>query len=163
MTQLTAQDYDALSRELEALRSRHRVELEQHLRDARASGSPADDDDVLNVLEEAAIAEARIARLEALMQSASVVDGRPDVDGGAGLGSTLRVAQPDGRMTEYVLVGRRHAGSGPREVSSASPVGMALLGTRAGDVVHVVLPNGRRRSFRVIAVETTSSDAIRAA
>ena len=163
MTQLTAEDYDTLSRELEALRSRHRVELEQHLRVARASGSPAADDDVLAVFEEAAIAEARIARLEALLQSASIVDGRAEFDGRAGLGSTLRVARPDGRMTEYVLVGRRHAGSGPHEVSSASPVGMALLGTGPGDVVHVVLPSGRRRSFRVMSVETTTYDAIRAA
>jgi transcription elongation GreA/GreB family factor len=59
-------------------------------------------------------------------------------------------------VTDYVLVGRRRAGAGPREVSSASPVGMALLGSRAGDVVEVSLPNGRRRSLEILAVEMPS-------
>jgi transcription elongation factor GreA len=162
-TQLTGADYDALTRELEALRSRHRVELEQHLRDARASGSPADDDDMLAVLEEAAITEARIARLQALLQSASIVDGSGAFDGRARLGCAVRVAAQDGRTRDYVLVGRQHAGSGRHEVSSASPVGMALLGARAGDVVEVVLPNGRRRSLEVLAVEMTALAADRAA
>lgn len=152
-TQLTGADYDAVVRELDALRSRHRAELEQRLRDARAFGSPADDDDRLAVFEDIAFEEARIAQLEGLLRSASVVDGRVAFDGRAGLGCTVRVSAQDGRTTDYVLVGRRHATSGPQDVSSASPVGMALLGTRVGDVVDVELPNGRRRSLEVLAVE----------
>jgi transcription elongation factor GreA len=152
MTELTTADYDALVSELEARRSRHRVELEQRLRDARAFGSPADDDDVLVVFEDVAVAEARIAHLEAVLRSASIVDGRGAVDGRARLGSTVRVAGAGGRTADYLLVGRRHASSGPREVSSASPVGMALLGSRAGDVVEVVLPNDGRRTLEILAV-----------
>lgn len=162
-TQLTGADYDAVVRELDALRSRHRVELERRLRDARAFGSPGDDDDVLAVLEDIAVEEARIAQLEALLRSASIVDGSAAFDGRAGLGCTVRVAEQNGRTTEYLLVGRRHAGSDPSEVSSASPVGMALLGARAGDVVDVVLPNGRRRSLEIVAVESGGSALRRAA
>jgi transcription elongation factor GreA len=159
-TQLTDADYDALLRELETLRSRHRADLERRLRDARAYGSPADDDDVLAVFEDVAVEEARIGRLEALLHSASVVV-EPELpfDGRARLGCTVRVAGRDGVAIEYVLVGRRRAGAGARQVSSASPVGIALLGARAGDVVEVMLPDGRRRSLEILAVEAPRGDA----
>jgi transcription elongation factor GreA len=151
--QLTGADYDAVARELDALRGRHRAELERRLRDAREFGSPADDDDVLAVFEDIAVEQARLAQLEALLRSASIVDGDAAADGHAGLGSTVHVRARDGRTMDFVLVGRRHATSNPQDVSSGSPVGMALLGTRAGDIVDIVLPNGRRRSLEVLSVE----------
>jgi transcription elongation factor GreA len=157
--ELTDADYDAMARELEARRSRHRHEREQRLRDARDFGSPADDDDVLAAFEELAVEEARIARLEALLRSASIVGAEAPFDGRAGLGCTVRIAARDGATTDYVLVGRRASGAGPQHVSSASPVGMALLGSRTGDVVEVVLPDGRRRSLEIIAVERASAEA----
>jgi transcription elongation factor GreA len=162
-TQLTGADYDALRRELDALRSRHRVELEQGLRDARVFGSPADDDEILAVFEEAAISEARIARLDALLQSASVVDGTSAFDGRAVLGCTVRVAEADGRELDYLLVGRRNPGSGPGDVSIASPVGTALIGARPGELVEVALPDGRRRSLAVLDVRIAAAADARAA
>src|SRR5215216_6423744 len=71
--QLSPADYAELMRELDELRSRHRGELARRLRDARDFGSPGDDDDRLAVFEDAAVDEARIAQLEQLAGSASVV------------------------------------------------------------------------------------------
>src|SRR4051794_16932260 len=148
--QLSPADYAELMRELDELRSRHRGELAQRLRDARDFGSPGDDDDRLAVFEDAAVDEARIAQLEQLARSASVV--AVGVDGVAGLGSTIRVADEAGETMEFALVGRRAADSTPREVSLASPVGRALVGVRAGDVARVALPSGRVRLLRVLDV-----------
>src|SRR5689334_23044039 len=91
-TQLRPADYAELMRELDELRSRHRGELAQRLRDARDFGSPGDDDDRLAVFEDAAVDEARIAQLEQLARSASVVAVGADAGDVAGLGSTVRVA-----------------------------------------------------------------------
>jgi transcription elongation factor GreA len=148
---ITAADYAELLRELDELRSRHRSELAERLRDARDFGSPGDDDDRLAVLEDAAIDQARIAQLEQLARSARVVDGH-GVDGIAGPGATVRVADEAGETIEYELVGRRCADSSAREVSLASPVGKALAGARAGEVVRVPLPSGRDRVLRVLEV-----------
>ena len=52
---------------------------------------------------------------------------------------------------------RRH---GSHEVSLSSPVGRALAGARAGDVIHVHLPNGRERDLTVLGV---TSDVARRA
>ena len=149
---LSAADYAELMRELDELRSRHRGELARRLRDARDFGSPADDDDRLAVFEDAAVDEARIAQLEQLARSASVIDFGAGIDGVAGPGSTVVVADEAGETTTYVLVGRRGADSAPREVSLASPVGKALVGVRPGDVARVPLPSGRDRALRVLEV-----------
>jgi transcription elongation factor GreA len=150
--QLSAADYAELMRELDELRSRHRGELAQRLRDARDFGSAGDDDDRLAVFEDAAVDEARIAQLEQLARSASVVAVGDDANGVAGLGSTVRVADEAGETMEFELVGRRAADSTPREVSLASPVGKALIGVRPGDVARVALPSGRTRMLRVLDV-----------
>ena len=150
--QLSPADYAELMRELDELRSRHRGELARRLRDARDFGSPGDDDDRLAVFEDAAVDEARIAQLERLARSVSVVAARDDADGVAGLGSTVRVADEAGETMEFALVGRRAADAAPREVSLASPVGNALVGVRAGDVARVALPSGRVRLLRVLDV-----------
>ena len=150
---MSSTEYAALVRELESLRASHRSELAQRLHDVRAHGTTSDDDDRLAVLEEAAIDRARIAQLEDLVRCATVLDDDAAVlDGAAGLGSTVEVADEAGRTTTYRLIGRRTSESPANEVSLGSPVGQALAGARAGDVVQVSLPNGRHRSMTVLGV-----------
>ena len=149
--QLSPADYAELMRELDDLRSRHRGEVSQRLRDARDFGSPGDDDDELAIREDAAFAEARIAQLEHLARFATVL-AVEDVEGVAGIGSVVRVADEMGGTVEYRLVGRRTADSTPRDVSLASPVGKALTGVRAGDVARVALPSGEIRMLSVLGV-----------
>src|SRR5829696_8153081 len=135
---LGAADYAVLMRELDELRSRHRGEVSQRLRDARDFGSAGDDDDRLAIREDAAFAEARIAQLEHVARFATVMAVDADGRGSAGLGAVVKVADETGGTVEFELVGRRTADSTPREVSLASPVGKALTGVRAGDVARVV-------------------------
>ncbi len=152
---LTAADYDALVRELELVRSAHRTELAQRLRDARTFGSPGDDDDRLAVLEDVAIDRARIAQLERLVADATVVDEALPSEG-AGLGSFVWVQDDAGHAVQYELVGRRSGHQDDGQISLASPVGRALQGSRPGDVVHVPLPHGRGRSLTVLDVRVGS-------
>jgi transcription elongation factor GreA len=139
-------------RELDDLRSRHRGEVSQRLRDVRDFGSPGDDDDRLAIREDAAFAEARIAQLEHLARFATVVATDEDVDGVAGLGSVVTVADEISGTIEFELVGRRTTESKPGDVSLASPVGKALTGVRAGDVARVALPSGEIRVLPVLDV-----------
>jgi transcription elongation factor GreA len=163
---LTQADFDALVRELDALRSEHRDELARRLREARAFSGSTENDDLLAVAEDAVVDRARIAQLEELVRSAVVVDGPRD-DDGAGLGSTVRVSDDAGRTSEYLLVGRRGEDSERHEITMASPVGRALWDARRGNVVDVVLPSGRSRRLRVLEVIhgsiATVDGAVRAA
>src|SRR4051794_37572692 len=104
---LSPTDYDEVTRELASLRRAHRAELAERLRDARDFGSPGEDDDRLAVLEDTAIDRLKIAQLERLVASATVVEDAAGDHGIAGLGSLVRVQDEAGRETEYELVGRR--------------------------------------------------------
>ena len=149
---MSSADYAVLTRELESLRASLRSELAQRLHDVRAHGTTSDHDDRLAVLDETAIDRAGIAQLEDLVRCATVLDDDAVFDGAARLGSTVEVADEAGRTTSYTLIGRRTSDSPGHEVSLGSPVGKALAGARAGDVVHVGLPNGRQRSMTVLGV-----------
>jgi transcription elongation factor GreA len=105
---------------------------------------------VLAVLQDASIDEARVARLEELLRDAPIVEIADD--GRASLGCTVKVADDAGRTTEYRLVGRRTGDADRHDVTPRSPVGGALIGATAGDVVRVGLPGGRVRELRVLEV-----------
>lgn len=100
--------------------------------------------------------DALIDELESL-RSASRVDRHTTVNGGAGPGSVVKVADRAGRVSEYELILRPGADHGRVKVTLASPIGKALLGAREGDFVRVTLSNGRRRRFRVLDVTDESS------
>jgi transcription elongation factor GreA len=160
---LSAADYAEVVRELDELRSRHRGEISQRLREARDFGSPGDDDDRLAIREDAAFAEARIAQLEHLVRFATVVAADEDATGVAGLGSVVTVADEMGGTMDFELVGRRTTDSEAGHVSLASPVGKALTGVRAGDVARVALPSGAIRVLAVLNVMRRSDAEAEAA
>src|SRR6478609_396266 len=112
---LSAADLADAQLELETLRSEQRVD-------------PA-------LLEEATVTQVRIAHLERLLASATVVDATLGVDGVAGLGSFVRVRDQAGRETDYELVGRKGTDATTAKVTLSSPVGKALAGARAGETV----------------------------
>jgi len=150
---LSPAEYAALVLELDTLRAAHRHELAQRLHEVQTLGTTSDYDDHLAVLEETAVDRARIAQLDELVRCATVLDSETErLDGAAGLGSKVEVADAAGRTTEYQLVGRRSSVSPAGEVSLSSPVGRALTGARTGDVIRVCLPNGRERVLTVLGV-----------
>jgi transcription elongation factor GreA len=149
---LTQAELDQLVNELESLRATHRAGLAERLRHARGVGVAGDNDDHLAAYEDAAVDEAKITQLERVIASATVIAGARSGDGMAGLGSVVRVEDTRGRRAEYEIVGIRNGGAGRPQVTPASPMGQALLGARAGNTVSVMLPDGRERSLRVLAV-----------
>jgi transcription elongation factor GreA len=148
---MTRAEHDRLIDELESLRSAHREGLAERLRHARGFGVAGDNDDQLAILEDAVVDEVKIAELERLIASATVIDGAA-ADGTAGLGSVVHVQERTGPRAEYEIVGRRTDDATRTQVTPASPVGQALIGARAGDTVQVLLPNGRERALHVRAV-----------
>ena len=155
---LSPADFVEVIRELDSLRSAHRADLAERLRDARAYGTAVDDDDHLAVLEDAAVERVKIARLERLVASATVIDAAVAGDGVAGLGSVVRVRDLAGQETDYELVGRRSGDGNRTQVTLASPVGQALRGAQSGDMVRVTLPSGRERTLTVLAVLARERD-----
>jgi transcription elongation factor GreA len=67
------------------------------------------------------------------------------------LGSRVRV-EVDGEEEQLTVVGAAEANIREGRVSSASPVGGALMGRRVGDRVEIITPSGRI-AYKVLAIE----------
>lgn len=140
-----------LQAELASLRRELKDGMADRLREARAFGSPADNDDYLQIQEEEIILAVRAARLEELLGRAQVID-VGSLDGRAAVGTIVEVKDIDnGDLTQHELVGG-HEPPRPNAASAASPVGQALIGKKAGAVVEVQLPRGARQRLEILRV-----------
>jgi transcription elongation factor GreA len=137
---ISANGYAHRCRELEELRTEARNALAERLREARRDG-PLDDNPALyDLFEEQAQLERRIALLEAQLAVAEIV--APAADGPAGIGSIVRVRDDTSSTGQYELVGPLESDIGKGRVSIDAPVGRALIGRSAGEVVEVETPRG---------------------
>ena len=147
---ITAEGYERLRSELESLRSAGRRAMSEQLREARADGNLEDNPALFDVLEEQAQLERRIATLEGRLAAARIAE--PNGDGSAGVGSSVWLRDLEtNEPFEYELVGAIEANVGEGRVSVDAPVGRALLGAAAGEIVTVACPRGELR-FQVMSV-----------
>ena len=100
--------------------------------------------------EEQGFLEGRIKSLEAKLKIAVVVGPR-ERGAHVGLGSRVRV-EVDGDESVIQVVSSAEASSREGRISSASPVGAALMGRSVGDVVTIITPGGEIR-YTVLAIE----------
>jgi transcription elongation factor GreA len=147
---VTAEGYERLRRKLETLRGEGRRAMSERLREARADGHLEDNPALFDLLEEQAQLERRIATLEARLAGARIAE--PNGDGSAGIGSSVRLRDLEtSELVEYEVVGAIEGDVGQGRVSVEAPVGRALLGAAAGEIVTVACPRGELR-FEVMGV-----------
>ena len=138
---VTAAGYEQLCSELTTLRTEGRRKMSESLREAREDGRLAVNPALFELLEDQAQLERRIAILEGQVAGARVVT--PAANGHAEIGSLVRVRDlAGGHVAEYELVGLIESDVGNGRVSVGAPVGRALVGRSAGEVVEVEAPRG---------------------
>ena len=116
---------------------------------ARELGDLKENADYEYARKEQSFVEGRILSLEAMIKTSEIIDGSGG-GGSARLGSTV-VVDVDGDKDTYLLVGPAEADPVAGRISNLSPVGRALIGSRAGDEVTVQLP-ARSVTYRVLEV-----------
>jgi transcription elongation factor GreA len=151
---MTAEEHAAGRRELERLRDVRARRVPERLRAARAFVSADAEEEIAQIRAEQAVMDRRIAALEETLARATVV-GRPDADV-VGLGSTVEVRYERTGLRAGYRVGGAPGASDGASVSARSPIGAALLGGRAGEVVEAELPGGRRERLEILAVARAS-------
>jgi transcription elongation factor GreA len=148
---VTAAAHRALEADLERMKFEKERELPERLRGARQYGGGSNNDDYLAILEDEAIVDARIARLEETLARAEIIDPAVSAETVA-IGATVTVRDTTSASPVDYVIASAHADTQPGHVSAASPVGEALLGRRRGDRVTVTLPRGRMRRFEIVAI-----------
>ncbi|MGW5420917.1 GreA/GreB family elongation factor [Streptomyces sp. NPDC003943] len=136
---ISADALRALQRELSELRA-ERGSVAATLKDVDAVGDRADEADELQRVTEVARLDQRIATIEGRIRAASVA-GAP-ATGVVGVGSRVTVRFEDGDESTF-HIGELADADDPDLVTSDSPLGLALLGRRAGETVTYRTPTGQ--------------------
>jgi transcription elongation factor GreA len=139
---LSPEGRDRLEAELAGLIAQ-RPEVVRRIATAREHGDLKENAEYHAAREEQGFLEGRIRALEAKLKVAVVV--APTVRGAiVELGSRVRVSE-DGEEAELQVVSSAEANSREGRISSASPVGAALMGRKVGDAVTILTPGGQIR------------------
>jgi transcription elongation factor GreA len=136
--------------QLEFLRTVKRTEIAQYLHDAKESGDVIDNAAYEDAKTEQARLEGRIHELEQMLASAKTIS-RVATDV-VSLGSIVHMCTDDDREYHYTLVGAFEAKPSEGRISNESPVGKALLGHKAGDLVIVSTPSGVKE-YTILSIE----------
>ncbi|MGM9878643.1 MAG: transcription elongation factor GreA [Bacilli bacterium] len=139
---LTQEGYDEIKEELNYLINEKRPENIIAIKEARALGDLSENADYDAARNEQAEIEARIKKLEAIMENVEIIE---EVSTDAvGLGNTVKISYVDDEedLDEYKIVGSQEADPFESKISNESPIAKALLGHKVGDVVSVESPNG---------------------
>ena len=137
----TIEGFQKLKDEYEYLTKTRREEIKVAIAEARSFGDRSENSEYDEARNEQAKVEARIKELDELIQHAEVIDESQIDTKTVGLGSLVKV-EKGGETVEYSIVGSNEANPFENKVSDLSPVGRALLGKKAGDIVEIMARSG---------------------
>ncbi len=140
---LTAEGLRRIEQELEHLRTVHRREVADRIRESKAFGEFSENSEYEDAKTEQAFVEGRILELKMILQNASVIEDSDVPTDVVGVGSKVIVRDLDSDDEwEYTIVGSVEADPSEDRISNESPVGEALMDKKVGDTIEVDIPAG---------------------
>ncbi len=139
-TFLTPAALEKVQKELEELKTTGRAEIEARIAEARSHGDLRENADYDVAKNDQGMMEARIRKLEHIINTAEVRE--VEDTGRVEVGSVVTVIDSDGDEMEYFVASQENKGAGMLLASPESPLGGALLGKTVGDEVEYEAPAG---------------------
>ena len=140
---LTSEGFLELETELNNLKSVDRPRIIEAIKEARAQGDLSENADYDAARAEQAQVEGRIQELEKIIENALIIEkGSTD---SVSLGTTVKIKyidDDDDEVEEYMIVGSKEADPSNNKISNESPLAIAIMNAKAGDVRTVESPNG---------------------
>ena len=138
---LTSQGFIKLEEELNELKTVKRPQVIEAIKEARAQGDLSENADYDAARNDQAELEARIKELEYMIEHAKIIEERDNNK--VSIGSTVKIEYiEDEEEEEYKIVGSLEANPSENRISNESPLGIAILNKKLGDIVNVDSPNG---------------------
>ena len=150
---MTVAGAEKLRAELHRLKTVDRPAAIAALAEARSHGDLAENAEYDAAKERQGFLEGRIARLEAKLAHAHIVDPASiDADGRVVFGATVDLEDLEtGEEVRYQIVGNDEADIKHGKISIESPIARALIGKSTGDIAEVQAPAGVRE-YEVLEV-----------
>jgi transcription elongation factor GreA len=145
-TYVSAEGLARLQTEHDELVGTQRPAVIGRIKAAKELGDLKENADYSSAREEQSFLEGRIKAIEAVLRDATVIEA-PVGEAAARVrvGSTVTVEEDDGTQSRFAIVGSTEADPTAGRISNVSPVGRALIGASAGDLVVVTTPRGEIR------------------
>jgi len=131
-----------------------KTELPREIKRARELGDLRENAEYHAAKERQRFVESRISLLQKRVSEIQLMNLDRIPHDKVGFGSTVTLKEENGQTVVYQLVMPEDANVDEGLISTASPIGRALLNKEEGDEVHVKTPNGAERRFEVTRLVT---------
>ena len=160
---LTKEGLQKLEEELDDLKTVHRREVNERIRQAKEFGDISENAEYEDAKQEQAFVEGRILKVEGMIRNARIIDASEYDQSEVHLGATVRVKEiKTGLNHEFTIVGSTEADPVNQRLSNESPLGSALMGKKKGDSVDVKTPRGMA-AYKIEAIGSTKKKATKKA
>lgn len=143
--------------EIRGLERELKTELPKEIQRARAFGDLRENAEYQAARERQSFLQARIGMLRKRVAEISLMNLDKLPRDRAAFGSVVHLREPNGGLSVYQLVMAEDADPEKGWISTASPIGRALLGKQEGDFVRVPTPNGQRE-FEIARLVTVHDE-----
>lgn len=141
---VTKEGLKALHEELEVLQTVRRKQVAERLKEAISYGDLSENSEYEEAKNEQAIVEGRILELESMIKTAKLVDEKQHSKQVVEIGGKVKIRSVKKKEDfEITIVGSTEADPFNGRISNESPVGVALIGAKIGDIVMVEMPSGK--------------------
>lgn len=150
---LTPEGHEKLQKELDRLTVVKRAEIAERLRESKQRGEFSEDNSELDEVKfEQAMVESRIAELKTVFSGAQLLDPDRIPTDHVGVGSHVTVKDAErGIEFEVRIVSSFEADPDQDLISMESPMGLALVGKKVGEVAQFDAPAGKLR-YQIVTI-----------
>lgn len=140
---LTDEGLKKLEEELDELKTVKRKEIAEKIKVALSFGDLSENSEYDEAKNEQAIVESRIASIEEILKTATVIK-NSDIDTNkVFVGTNVKVLDMEfDEECDYRIVGSNEADPSDGKISDESPVGKGLLGHKVGEIAEIETPSG---------------------
>jgi transcription elongation factor GreA len=152
---LTAEGLSKIEQELDELKTVHRREVNDRIRQAKEYGDLSENAEYEDAKQEQAFIEGRILKLEAMIRNARLIDESEYAADEVHLGAVVKVKDSKNTGYEFWIVGSAEADPTRQRISNESPLGKALIGHKKGETVEVTTPRGVVK-YKIESIKSSS-------
>ena len=140
---VTKEGLQKLIDELDELKTVHRKEVNDRIRQAKEFGDISENAEYEDAKQEQAFVEGRVLKLEGMIRNARLIEATDMTSDEVHIGATVRVKDVKGGIFhEFTIVGSAEADPRNHRLSNESPLGKSLIGRKPNDIVDVTTPRG---------------------
>lgn len=139
---LTRKGHLILKAEYEELLHVQRPKIVKGIADAAAEGDRSENAEYIYGKKHLREVDKRLQYLALLLKDAQVIDPARQALSQVAFGLTVGVTDESGEAKKFMIVGEGETDFYPGSISERSPIAMALLGKKVGDIVEIHRPKG---------------------